>query len=577
MTANIDALGTSGDIKATYRRYLQSLLAVRDPDIDAALRAAIDSTPMLDKGPYLEATPPYAAGASLQQLINEGVLDASFTELGSAVLPLDRPLYVHQEQAIRKATAGRNVVVATGTGSGKTESFLLPILDSLVREHAAGTLGAGVRALLLYPMNALANDQLKRLRQVLAAYPHITFGRYTGDTEEDPKRAVDAFGELNIGEPILPNEILSRHEMRKAPPHLLLTNYAMLEYLLLRPRDMELFAAGDESQWRFIVVDEAHVYDGSQGAEVAMLLRRVRDRVASSRPIQCIATSATVGGDAPAVTAFAGNLFGQTFEWVEGDVDRQDLVLATRVASPEGPFWGPLTTADYIELAARGEDAGQGVLDCAARYGWDIAPDATAADVILHEQSLATLRRTLAPGPRAVEVVAATVFGPGADAQQGLAAMVEVASRLRARRRDHRHLGALPPLPAGHRRRLQLPVRPGSARAAGPAHGMPRLRGAGFRDRLVQALRGRARARHADSRRQRHATPASPRREPAAPGTCSASMPVSPTRTKRPSPTTGRRSREARRCCARRAASSPTSTSAGALPAPPRRCDRCAS
>ena len=72
----------------------------------------------------------------------------------------------------------------------------------------------------------------------------------------------------------------------------------MLEYLLLRPRDMDLFAAGEDSKWRFIVVDEAHVYDGSQGAEIAMLLRRVRDRVASDRPIQCIATSATVGGDA---------------------------------------------------------------------------------------------------------------------------------------------------------------------------------------------------------------------------------------------------------------------------------------
>lgn len=434
MTGNIDALDTSQDIKATYRRYLQSLLAVRDPEMDVALRGAIDSTRMLDKGPYLEATPPYAAGASLEDLIGEGVLDAGFGGLGSPALPLDRPLYVHQEQAIRKAAAGRNVVVATGTGSGKTESFLLPILDSLVREHEAGTLGPGVRALLLYPMNALANDQLKRLRQVLASYPQITFGRYTGDTEEDPKRAVDAFSELNIGEPILPNEILSRHEMRAEPPHLLLTNYAMLEYLLLRPRDMDLFAAGEDSRWRFIVVDEAHVYDGSQGAEVAMLLRRVRDRVASSRPIQCIATSATVGGDADpaAVTGFAANLFGQSFEWVEGDAARQDLVTATRVASPEGPFWGPLTASDYRELAALGEDAGPGVLDRAAQHGWDVAPGATAADVILHEGSLARLRTTLARGPLVVEEVATTLFGVGAEAQQGLAAMVEVASRLRA-------------------------------------------------------------------------------------------------------------------------------------------------
>ena len=434
MTGTIDALDASHDITTTYRRYLQSLLAVRDPDMDAALRDAIDSTPMLDKGPYLEATPPYAAGASLQDLIGEGILGSGFAALGSPTLPLERPLYVHQEQAIRKAAAGRNVVVATGTGSGKTESFLLPILDSLVREQEAGTLGPGVRALLLYPMNALANDQLKRLRQVLASYPHITFGRYTGDTEEEPKKALDAFSDLNVGEPILPNEILSRHEMRDRPPHLLLTNYAMLEYLLLRPRDMDLFATGKDSRWRFIVVDEAHVYDGSQGAEVAMLLRRVRDRVASSRPIQCIATSATVGGDADpgAVTGFAENLFGEPFDWVEGDTARQDLVTATRVPTPQGPFWGPLGPSDYLALAGRGDDVCQEVLARAGMHGWEVDLGATAADVILHEESLARLRATLATGPRVVADVAATVFGEGADALQGLAAMVEVASKLHA-------------------------------------------------------------------------------------------------------------------------------------------------
>ncbi len=91
---------------------------------------------MLDKGPYLEATPPYAPGATLRELITEGVLSDRFAALASPALPLDRPLYRHQEAAIRKARAGRNVVVATGTGSGKTESFLIPILDSLVRERS---------------------------------------------------------------------------------------------------------------------------------------------------------------------------------------------------------------------------------------------------------------------------------------------------------------------------------------------------------------------------------------------------------------------------------------------------------
>jgi ATP-dependent helicase YprA (DUF1998 family) len=179
---NIDALAASDEIKSTYRRYLRSLLAVRDPALDLALRAAIDTSPLLDKGPYLEATPPYAPGATLRELAAEGVLHPRFLDLTGEALPPDRPLYVHQETAIRKVSQGRNIVVSTGTGSGKTESFLLPILDSLVREKAQGTLGPGVRALLLYPMNALANDQLKRLRQLLAGYPDITFGRYTGDT-----------------------------------------------------------------------------------------------------------------------------------------------------------------------------------------------------------------------------------------------------------------------------------------------------------------------------------------------------------------------------------------------------------
>ena len=154
---------------------------------------------------------------------------------------MNRPLYLHQEQAIRKVTAGRNVVVASGTGSGKTESFLLPILNALSAEHARGALGPGVRALLLYPMNALANDQIKRLRQILAHVPHITFGRYVGDTSWTAPEAAEKFAVLNPGEPRLPNELLSRAEMRERPPHLLLTNYAMLEYLLLRPADIDLF------------------------------------------------------------------------------------------------------------------------------------------------------------------------------------------------------------------------------------------------------------------------------------------------------------------------------------------------
>lgn len=432
MTTTIDAVATSEEIKATYRRYLSSLLAVRDPKIDAALRDAIDNTDMLDKGPYLEATPPYAPGKSLQDLIAEGVVAQSFAELAGKALPLDRPLYVHQEQSIRKVAAGRNVVVATGTGSGKTESFLIPILDSLVREQERGTLGPGVRALLLYPMNALANDQMKRLRSLLDSFPDITFGRYTGETETDPMKAREVFAHLNIGEPLLPNEILSRQEMRDRPPHILLTNYAMLEYLLLRPQDMDLFATGEESRWRFIVVDEAHVYDGTQGAEIAMLLRRVQERVSPTHPIQCIATSATVGGDSDptAVTRFASSLFGQPFEWSQHNPDCQDVVMARRVAAPSGPFWGPLSASDYQALADD-PDPGAAVLTAARRAGWTQALEATAATALSHEKSFSVMRATLAKVAQPFTAVAKATFDESNDSAAGLAAMVDLASSLR--------------------------------------------------------------------------------------------------------------------------------------------------
>ena len=203
MTSTFDPLATSELIIEGYQRYLKSLLPVRDARIAAALESEI-SRSLLTKGPLLESSPPYEHGASLAGLIARGVLDPAFHRLASDKLPMNRPLYLHQEQAIRKVTDGRNVVVASGTGSGKTEAFLLPILNALSAEHARGALGPGVRALLLYPMNALANDQIKRLRQVLAHVPHITFGRYVGDTPWTAPEAAEKFALLNPGEPSCP-------------------------------------------------------------------------------------------------------------------------------------------------------------------------------------------------------------------------------------------------------------------------------------------------------------------------------------------------------------------------------------
>jgi DEAD/DEAH box helicase/Domain of unknown function (DUF1998)/Helicase conserved C-terminal domain len=427
MSLSFDPLITSELITSSYRRYLRSLLPVRDPRIAAALDAEISQSSLLTKGPLLEATPPYKLGATLDALVDEGVLSNSIRTIDSASLPFGRPLYLHQEQAIRKISAGRNVIVASGTGSGKTESFLLPILDSLSAEHSAGELCPGVRALLLYPMNALANDQLKRLRQVLAAAPHITFGRYVGDTRESRREAEETFSLLNPGEPRLPNELLSRAEMRATPPHLLLTNYAMLEYLLLRPADIDLFEGTYGGHWHFVVLDEAHVYDGAKAAELAMLLRRLRDRVASGRLLRYIATSATVGDIPDAVTEFAHRLFDAPFEWLADDPNRHDLVAATRVAMPGGPFWGPLDPADYSQIAGS-DDPGAELLRLVGSHAAVVSED--PATVLAHENRMADLRHLLANAPKMVGELAGALFGPGLDSRRSLDSLVTAGSRI---------------------------------------------------------------------------------------------------------------------------------------------------
>ena len=433
----MDVIATSALLSATYRRYLRSLLPVREPALAAALAGCIADSPLLTKGPILEATPPYRSGATLRELIADGVLHPAFARLGGPALPLDRPLYLHQEQAIRKAAAGRNVVVASGTGSGKTECFLLPVLSALTAEHAAGTLGPGVRALLLYPMNALANDQVRRLRQLLAGSPQITFGRYTGDTPERAREGASLFEELNPGQPRLPGELLSREEMRENPPHLLLTNYAMLEYLLLRPADLDLFEGKHGGHWRFVILDEAHVYDGAKAEEVGMLLRRLRERVRRSAPgvradFQAIATSATVGDRPRAVTGFAGKLFDLPFEWHDEDPSRQDLVGAQRAEIPAGPFWGPLAAADYLRLAGEdGDPAGELPALAGDLLPLGVGADAPAA--LSREAAMAKLRGLLARAPMPFTGLACEVFPaePRQVAEAALAAMVTLGARLR--------------------------------------------------------------------------------------------------------------------------------------------------
>ena len=291
---NFNPITASAKIKKYYLRYIETAFFINDESYFRQFREKLADDSSFSKGPYLEATDSFKAGKSLEELINEGVVSPLFRELDQKAMPVSRPLYAHQETSVRCIGNGENAVITTGTGSGKTESFLLPILNYLFREQEKGTLGPGVRALLIYPMNALANDQVKRLRKLLNG-TKITFGAYTGETEQKQADALNKYKKLNDNKEPLTNELISRDVINETPPNLLITNYAMLEYLMIRPRDNSLFSGAYGSTWKFVVLDEAHTYTGATGIEVAMLLKRLKARLETDNTIQYILTSATLG------------------------------------------------------------------------------------------------------------------------------------------------------------------------------------------------------------------------------------------------------------------------------------------
>ncbi len=283
----------SDKIKKYYLRYIETAFFINDKTYFEQFREKLADDTAFSKGPYLEATDSFKSGKSLKELVEEGVVSSLFKSLDQKAMPSSRPLYAHQETAIRNIGNGENAVITTGTGSGKTESFLLPILNYLFRQQEKNQLGPGVRAILIYPMNALANDQVKRLRKLLKG-TNITFGAYTGETERKQENAINKYMKLNDNQLPIPNELISREVIQQTPPNLLITNYAMLEYLMIRPGDNMIFSGAFADTWRFVVLDEAHTYTGATGIEVSMLLKRLKARLDTDN-IQYILTSATLG------------------------------------------------------------------------------------------------------------------------------------------------------------------------------------------------------------------------------------------------------------------------------------------
>ena len=340
-------------------RYLLTAYPLRDRHLRYGLKKLLEQQGNIWQEPYLEGSQPYRSTTTVAKLVTDGVLHP---EMENIFTPSDRALYEHQEKAVKAVIQDRaNIVVATGTGSGKTECFLLPMFDTLLREEE-NLFIPGVRVVILYPMNALVNDQVKRLRKLLCKQKKskIRFGFYTSRTETDERKAREMLAEelsayedkeldelFSKGDRIPTNrdekvataienvlriQSVSREKIQSEPPHILVTNYSMLEHMLIRPTERKKVFEASKNVFKMLVVDEAHSYNGSTGSEVAMLLERLKVAVGIEEKgkVRCIATSASLGDESkdPEVIKFATEFFGEQFDRViRGDrVDARERV-----------------------------------------------------------------------------------------------------------------------------------------------------------------------------------------------------------------------------------------------------------
>ena len=244
----------------------------------------------LIKGPYLELPLPYRKSTDVAEL----------TRFSPAIEKLPFPPYEHQVRAFDRISAFKSTLVATGTGSGKTECFSLPILA-----HCAKYAGEnGIRAILIYPMNALATDQAKRLAELIctnAGLKGVRVGLYIGEGKGRRGRTgarPAQWREVGFDAGSQSYHVITdRGTILNEPPHILLTNYKMLDYLLLRPKEKVLWRFNkNPNTLKFLAVDELHTFDGAQAADLACLLRRLKEYLRlPDENLCCIGTSATLG------------------------------------------------------------------------------------------------------------------------------------------------------------------------------------------------------------------------------------------------------------------------------------------
>lgn len=284
-----------------YRDFVGSFVLIAEERLREFVNKLLEEEQKLWPEPLVQLSPAYRRDATVAELADEGVLHRETARIFRDPHRQTFRLYRHQVEAIRKAAGGESFVLTSGTGSGKTLTYFIPIVDTVVRHPEV----VGPVAIIVYPMNALANSQELALKQLAARYHEQTgrpfpvrFARYTGETPEE-----------------------ERQRIREELPHIILTNYVMAELLLVRPEDRRLIRPRPDLEVPFFLVfDELHTYRGRQGADVAMLVRRLKARLECPRFVH-IGTSATLVSHRDATPAerrqvvaeFASRFFGARF------------------------------------------------------------------------------------------------------------------------------------------------------------------------------------------------------------------------------------------------------------------------
>ena len=279
-------------VKHGLKDYLRSVFSPSTTNFTNIFNNFTDDDDNLFRGPYLSYDLPFRDSESAEEFFPE--------------IPLGFRPYQHQVEAFGRLTGDgpQSTIIATGTGSGKTECFTWPILDYCLKSRG----DTGIKAILIYPMNALATDQSRRLAKTIWDNPNLNGEVQVGlYVDAEPENPTSSMTDRDV--------ITERDEIRRNPPDILITNYKMLDYMLVRPIDKLLWANNLPNTLRYLVVDELHTFDGAQGTDLACLIRRLKSRLeCTTGHLCCVGTSATLGVEGVSeIEEYARSVFGEEF------------------------------------------------------------------------------------------------------------------------------------------------------------------------------------------------------------------------------------------------------------------------